>query len=423
MKRFSQYWLIGTGIALVFMVSGCYTVVRTTYHGEPGMVRTVERGEEAVPAPEAPDEEIIEVYEDEYPADEEENDSEVGGLDRDRYVYGSGGDDYGYDDGADTIINNYYGSYYDPWRWDAWYGPYDPYWDYNYWPRYGWYPRSNLYFYDPWYYDPWYGGGYYGYGSYYPGWYDNYYGGYGYDHHYGGGGGGDYDRDDVTRNRREDRLAGVTNGVSVPRTVQGADNDATKASPSGSLTRSVRRNTARTGDTQGENTKASTGTTTRKTGSQSVTTQRSGKTTSSTTKTRRSTTIRRTVRRSSVIPSNENTAKPGHPVTIERRLSPSRNTSTGETRRSGTSGNSTQTRTQTRTNSGSTGKSTGSSGSSSGSSGSSSSGSRSSGSSYSGGSRSSGGSSGGSSSGSRSGGSSRSSGGSSSGSSSGGRRR
>ena len=147
----------------------------------------------------------------------------------------------GYNDGR---FNRWYGwsSFYDPWYYSSWYGPYG-----------SWY--------DPWYYDPW----YYGYAGWHGGWYGGWYGwhpyyswGWGWhDNHYPvyggtGGGGGRYRDSSVDRFKatRFSRTSSVgLSGSSISRGIANRDRSNNLG------TRTINRSTAsrRFGNSQGDN--------------------------------------------------------------------------------------------------------------------------------------------------------------------------
>ena len=144
----------------------------------------------------------------------------------------------GYNDGR---FNRWYGwsSYYDPWYYSSWYGPYSLWYDPWFYGYGGWYGG----WYDPWFYG--YAGWYGGWHPYYDwGWHGHYYPVY-------GGGGGRHWTSSVERfkdNRFSRTSSTRINGSGISRGIANRDR-------SNSLgTRSINRNTAsrRFGNSQGD---------------------------------------------------------------------------------------------------------------------------------------------------------------------------
>ena len=145
----------------------------------------------------------------------------------------------GYNDGR---FNRWYGwsSYYDPWYYSSWYGPYSLWYDPWFYGYGGWYGG----WYDPWFYG--YAGWYGGWHPYYDwGWHGHYY------PVYGGGGGGRHWTSSVERfkdNRFSRTSSTRISGSGISRGI--ANRDRTNSLG----TRSINRNTAsrRFGNSQGD---------------------------------------------------------------------------------------------------------------------------------------------------------------------------
>jgi len=250
----ARYLLATIALCLLFVWSGCYTVVSrdALYRSRAREIRggeaTVSEAGEIV-KDESRGERVDEDYGEGAVVEEEGEEYEAeSGFENDEDEY------YGRNGDIREIIHHHYYHYYPgDWRWRSaytlsWY--YDPFWDWC-WPSYVYVPYLSVY-YDPWYWDPWYWdvGLYWGWSyplyhasgcaywyGYNRGWWDC-------DYYYYGGGGGGTTVAAGPRKVRSDRLG--TFGISSRRyyASSGAGNVSPKIRPrsagSGTLTRRSR---------------------------------------------------------------------------------------------------------------------------------------------------------------------------------------